>query len=208
MSAAPPPPWNQTRDGSSRRGSSSSPVEVRKHETIVWLLERMEDALMERSHSNGRSQFESVSLLPGPLWNAAFVELERCLGRMRSLGRQEAVCVLGKENVQATRSDATASLSARSRGIPLGTARWHVVAWYVQVESRQVMARQTVRGKHGKRGTVQIPTVEIRRHRDARKPKADAGVGWIVGEYAWDSGAVQSALAALAKEPAGLRLAS
>ena len=180
----------------------------RKRETIVWLLERLEDALMERSSSNGRSQFESVSLLPGPLWNAAFVELERCLGRMRSLGRQEAVCVLGKENVQATRSDATASLSARSRGIPLGTARWHVVAWYVQVESRQVMARQTVRGKHGKRGTVQIPTVEIRRHRDARKPKADAGVEWIVGEYAWDSGAVQSALAALAKEPAGLRLAS
>src|SRR3990167_4434345 len=144
MSADPHPPWNQTRDGSSRRGSSSSLVVsgVRKHETIVGLLERVEDALMERSSSNGRSQFESVSLLPGPLWNAAFVELERCLGRMRSLGRQEAVCVYGKENVQATRSDATASLSARSRGIPLGTARWHVMAWYVQVESRQGMGRQ------------------------------------------------------------------
>src|SRR3990167_8513826 len=99
MSCDPHPPWNQTRDGSSRRGSSSSPVEVRRHETIIWLLERLEDALMERSHSNGRSRFESVSLQAGPLWNEAFRELERCLGRMRSLGRQEAVCVKAKGGV-------------------------------------------------------------------------------------------------------------
>src|SRR3990167_9074800 len=168
MSADPHPPWNQTRDGSSRRGSSSSPVEVRKHETVVWLLERLEDALMERSSSNGRSQFESVSLLPGPLWNAAFVELERCLGRMRSLGRQEAVCVLGKVGVGGGSRNAAGGLSERSRGIScsLGCARWHVMAWYVQVESRQVMARQVVKGKHGKRGTVLVPMVEVQRHRD------------------------------------------
>src|SRR3990167_8053326 len=98
MSFDPHPPWNQTRDGSYRRGSSSSLVAsgVRRHETIVWLLERLEDALMERSSSNGRSRFESVSLQAGPLWNEAFRELDRCLGRMRSLGRQQAVCVLGK----------------------------------------------------------------------------------------------------------------
>lgn len=161
----------------------------RKHDTIVFLLERMEDALMERSSTNGKSQHESVSLLPGPLWNDAFRELDRCLTRMRNQARQQAVSYAGGS-------------------CSLGCAAWHVNAWYVQVEHRQTMARQTVKGKHGKRGTVQIPVVEAQRHRDARKPKADAGVSWLVGEYAWRSGAVQAALAALAKEPAGLRLAA
>lgn len=164
-------------------------VSDRKRDTIVWLLERFEDALMERSNSNGRSQHESVSLLPGPLWNEAFRELDRCLGRMRNRGRQRAV-------------------SYPAGSCSLGCARWHVLAWYVQVEHRQVLTRQTVKGKNGKRGVVFIPTVEIQRHRDARKPKADAGVAWIVGEFAWGAGAVQAAIAALAKEPAGLRLAA
>ncbi|MCR4339134.1 MAG: hypothetical protein NUW01_04510 [Gemmatimonadaceae bacterium] len=180
----------------------------RKHDTIVWLLERMEDALMERSSTNGKSQHESVSLLPGPLWNEAFRELDRCLNRMRALARQQAVYENPKGNGQANGANAAGAVSARPSGIPLGTARWHVLAWYVQVEHRQVMARQTVKGKHGKRGTVLIPTVEIQRHRDARKPKADMGVTWIVSEYAWGSSAVQSALASLSKEPAGLRLAA
>ena len=170
----------------------------RRHDTIVFLLERMEDALMERSSTNGRSTHESVSLMPGaqllatknePYWNEAFRELDRCLTRMRNQGQQQAVTYQG----------GTCSL---------GCAAWHVNAWFVQVEHRQTVARQTVKGKHGKRGTVQIPVVEILRHRDARKPKADAGVAWLVGEYAWRSGAVQAALAALAKEPAGLRLAA
>ena len=161
----------------------------RHFETIVWLLERMEDALMERSQTNGKSQHESVELHAGPLWNEAFRELQRCLDRMRNQAQQQTVSFPGGS-------------------CSLGCARWHVIAWFVQVEHRQVVARQTVKGRNGKRGTVLIPTVELQRHRDARKPKADAGVSWLAAEYAWGSGAVQAALAALSKEPAGLRLAA
>src|SRR3990167_10233175 len=132
-------------------------MSVGRRETIVWLLERLEDALMERSSSGGRSRFESVSLLPGPLWNDAFRELQRCLDRMRALARQEAVCVYAKGNVPLNARSAAGGLSARSGGISLGTARWHVLACYVQVESRQVVARHVVRGKGGKRGVVQVP---------------------------------------------------
>lgn len=176
MSAGPHPPWNETRDGSSRRGSSSSPVVVdgRKRDIIVFLLERLEDALMERSQTNGRSQRESVSLLPGPWWHSpAFRELERCLDRMRNQARQQAVTY------------------APGKSCSLGCARWHVIAWHVTAERRTVLKwrprlddkGRERRGKNGRVLGERKPAVEVQRHRDAREDKAEAGVAWLVGEF-------------------------
>ena len=104
----------------------------RKHETVVWLLERLEDALMERGSSGGRSQFESVSLLPGPLWNEAFRELQRCLDLMNLRAAHDEILL----------SD-DGSCSRRA-------ARWHVIAWYVQTESRQVDIWADVLNRQGR----------------------------------------------------------
>ena len=145
-----------------------------RRETIVFLLERMEDALMERTSSNGRSQHESVSLLAGPWWGSpAFQELDRCLDLMRSQGRQRAVSF------------------ASGKSCSLGCARWHVLAWHVQVEHRTTTARQPLRDKHGKQKrdkngnarTERVLELKPQRHRDARQDRADAGVEWIVGEF-------------------------
>lgn len=153
----------------------------RKRDTIVWLLERFEDALLERFVApGGRNGHESVMLLPGLLWNDAFRELERCLRRMRSLASQQAVSFSGGS-------------------CSLGCAAWHVNAWYVQVESRQVMVWQPITKRNGKRGQALVKSVQPLRHRDARQPKANAGVAWIVSEYAWDDALVQAGLGEVEK---------
>ena len=152
----------------------------RRRETIVWLLEHLEDVLMERTESFGKSKHESVSLQAGPLWNDAFRELERCLALMRNRGCQQAVSYEG------------GSCSLRC-------AAWHVNAWYVQVERRQTLARQAFKKRNGKQGTILVPVVEVQRHRDAREAKALAGVDWIVEEFQWESGQVQRGLAQIDK---------
>lgn len=146
----------------------------RRRATIVWLLERYEDALMERRSSNGRSHHESVSLLPGPWWNSpAFQELTRCLDKMRNQGRQQAVSY------------------APGKTCSLGCARWHVVAWYVSPERRTAMKWQARlddkgRQRRGRNGQIlgeRKATLEVSRHRDAREDRARAGVVWIVAEF-------------------------
>lgn len=146
-----------------------------RQRTIVFLLERYEDALMERTMiANGRNGHDAVLLTPGPWWNSpAFRELTRCLDRMRNQARQQSV-----------RWDVGQTCS-------LGCARWHVIAWYVQVERRTVMRWQPRlddkgrprRGKNGQQLGERTSGLEIQRHRDARQEKADAGVAWIVNEF-------------------------
>ena len=149
----------------------------RKRDTIVWLLERMEDALMERSliPNGGRNGHDSVLLTAGPWWNSpAFQELTRCLDKMRNQAQQQAVTYA---------PGATCSL---------GCARWHVIAWHVTVERRTAMKWQPRldakgrqrRGRNGQLIGERTPTLEIQRHRDAREDKARAGINWIVGEFA------------------------
>lgn len=150
-------------------------MSARKQETIVWLLERMEDALMERSMiPNGRNGHESVLQMPGPWWNSpAFRELTRCLDKMRNQAQQQAVAY------------------APGKTCSLGCARWHLIAWHVSAERRTTSAWQprlddkgrARRGKNGQQLGERKPSLEVCRHRDARQDKADAGVGWIVGEF-------------------------
>ena len=150
-------------------------------EKIVWLLEHFEDVLLERTMlPNARNGHAAVLLMPGPLWNDAFHELERCLALMRNRGRQQAVSYEG------------GSCSLRC-------AAWHVNAWYVQVERRQTLARQAFKKRNGKQGTILVPVVEVQRHRDAREAKALAGVDWIMEEFQWESGQVQRGLAQIDK---------
>src|SRR3990167_4213693 len=150
-------------------------MSVDKHDTIVWLLERMEDALMERSMiPNGRNGHDSVLLTAGAWWGSpAFGELTRCLDKMRNQAKQQAVTY------------------APGKTCSLGCARWHVIAWHVSPERRTAMKWQARlddkgrprRGKNGQALGERKPALEIQRHRDARQDKAEAGVEWIVGEF-------------------------
>lgn len=157
----------------------------RKHDTIVFLLERMEDALMERSSTNGKSQHESVSLLAGPWWHSpAFQELTRCLDKMRLRAAHDEVSwKAGKD--EKGRAYPAGSCSRRA-------ARWHVIAWYMQTERRQKDMWVDVLNHNGqpsgkkvlrKRTDNSGGAILVVRHPEARKQKADAGVGWIVGEF-------------------------
>lgn len=146
-----------------------------EHDTIVFLLERYEDALMERMMvPNGRNGYDAVLLMSGPWWHSpAFQDLARCLDKMRNQARQQAVTY------------------APDKTCSLGCARWHVLAWYVSAERRTVMrwrARLDERGRErrGKNGQLlgeRQATLEVQRHRDAREDRARAGVDWIVGEF-------------------------
>ena len=147
--------------------------------TIVFLLERLEDALMEHTMiPNGRNGHDAVLLTSGPWWNSpAFRELTRCLDKMRLRAAHDEIGY----------RDANGTLCCCSRR----AARWHVIAWYVQVERRTVKKWQARvddqgrprRGKNGKVLGELRAGLEIQRHRDARQEKADAGVAWIVGEF-------------------------
>lgn len=150
-------------------------------ESIAWLLERMEDALMERPSgtSNERNGRNSVLLKPGPWWNSpAFKEISRCLDLMRNQARQQSVTY------------------APGKTCSLGCARWHVIAWYVSTDTRTTMTwkdrlddkGRPRRGKKGQRLGEYKREPEVCRHRDARQDRAEAGVAWIATQFkAWDN---------------------
>ena len=158
----------------------------RKRDTIVWLLEHFEDALMERSMiPNGRNGHDSVLLTAGAWWGSpAFQELERCLDKMQLRAAHDEVSwKAGKD--EKGRAYPAGSCSRRA-------ARWHVIAWYVQTERRQKDMWIDVLNRNGhptgrkvlrKRTDKSGGGILVVRHPDARKPKADAGVEWIVGEF-------------------------
>ena len=158
----------------------------RKRETIVWLLERYEDALMERTMiPNGRNGHESVLLTSGPWWGSpAFQELERCLDKMRLRAAYDEVSWnAGKD--EKRRPYPAGSCSRRA-------ARWHVIAWYVQTERRQKDMWVDVLNHNGqpsgkkvlrKRTDKSGGAIQVVRHPDARQEKAEAGVNWIIGEF-------------------------
>lgn len=104
------------------------------------------------------------------------VEVERLLALMRNQAKQQAV-----------------------EGIPVGTLRWHVVAWYV--EARRVVTFEQVPRKKGHKTLVPagqdilrdrktgetIPARQVERwtrHPDARKDRADLGVRWMAERWA------------------------
>lgn len=105
-------------------------------------------------------------------WVKSFDELERCLKRMHSLGRQQSVHYEHRPG--------------ETRTISLHTAWWHTRAWYVDVEWRSQPVVRRVAAKGGRKRQVTDPNRRIRvpvRHPDAREQKALAGVVWIASQF-------------------------
>ena len=64
--------------------------------------------------------------------------------------------------------------------------RWHLIAWYVDVDVRQV-TRWRFLIRNGERRKVESGfQLEVRRHRDADQNRADQGVAWLANRYRWD----------------------
>jgi hypothetical protein len=125
---------------------------------------RYRDALHQGSLGLSHEAFDSRLMLFGPDFNQALRELDRCLTLMRKRGYQEAI-----------------------QGVPLKTIRFHLVAWYIDVDYVQVPIYTR---KATKRGWVNTPSgfhLEVRRHRDAREQKAELGVQWIADHFNWDN---------------------
>jgi len=108
-------------------------------------------------------------------WRQDVGEVERLLGVMRNQARQQAF-----------------------RGVSLGTLRWHVLAWYVNVD--RVASWHPVKLRRGKRPPVAsgqqvlrdregrwVPAVRVehppRRDPQAREARALDGVAWMAERW-------------------------
>lgn len=64
--------------------------------------------------------------------------------------------------------------------------RWHTVAWYVDIQYRQVQRFRTVYKRNGNRAKMPAGwMLEERRHRAASLSKADEGVAWLADRFEW-----------------------
>jgi hypothetical protein len=70
--------------------------------------------------------------------------------------------------------------------LPVQTARWHLVHWWIRVDRVQKLRTVERRSKSGKKLRVLEPVMEVRRHADADLGKALLAVEWMARE--WSAG--------------------
>lgn len=127
------------------------------------MLLRYRDALYEQKPGIASADSHDSRRLQLPRdFNNAMRELDRCLSKMRNQGNQQAI-----------------------HGVPLKTIRFHVIAWYIDVDYVQTPIYTHRANRKGWVRTLTGYKLEPRRHREAREPKAQLGVEWIANEYHW-----------------------
>lgn len=140
-------------------------TDAERQECVKLMLARYRDALASSSLLPTDDPGQGRVLLFPPEFNPALRELDRCLTLMRHLEHHEYA------------------------GTTLKQLRWHMIAWYVDAQSRQtpIYTRRLI--KHRGQSVWVKQTTGYRydplRHPRAVQSTADLGVTWITNTYRW-----------------------
>lgn len=142
------------------------PVSSKRVQVLREIAEKYVELTDPAGQSGELGSGDRVPLMPRT-YTATVKEFERLLAVMRNQAKQQAYS-----------------------GFPLGKLRWHLIEFYVAPMKVRRNDPVTV-VSHGKRrqlrngdGTLRTrPVIVTRRHRDARKDRADLALDWMAANW-------------------------